>query len=59
MKYTLCEFEYGYDGQFYQESDNNGLVRFVSLDGNTLELIAPYGNYVIDDNPITPDWVIE
>jgi hypothetical protein len=59
MKYTLCEFEYGYDGQFYQESDNNGLVRFVSLDGDTLELIAPYGYYVIDDNPITPDWVIE
>ena len=50
MKYSKCEFEYGYEGQFYQESDENGLVRFIDLDGNTLELTPPYGYYIIEDN---------
>jgi hypothetical protein len=57
MIYSLCEFEYGYEGRFYQESDNNGLVRFIDLNGNTLELIPPYGYYVIEDNLPEPNWV--
>ena len=38
--YTLCQFEYGYEGTFYQETGSNGegLIRFVDLDGNTLNL---------------------
>lgn len=56
MKYSLCGFEYGYEGQFYQESNEFGLVRFVDMDGNTMELIPPYGYFVIEDNLPTPDW---
>jgi hypothetical protein len=59
MKYSLCEFEYGYDGQFYQESDQNGLVRFIDLNCNTLELIPPYGYYVIEDNIPKPYCIID
>ena len=57
-KYTLCQFEYGYEGTFYQESGTNqeGLIRFVDLDGNTLNLESPYGYIVIDDNPTLPTW---
>lgn len=56
--YTLCEFEYGYEGTFYQESGMNGegLIRFVDLDGNTLNLEGSYGYFVIDDNPPKPTW---
>jgi hypothetical protein len=59
MIYYLCEFEYGYEGQFYQIADlssENGFVRFADLNGNTLELIPPYGAKVIDDNPPLPSW---
>lgn len=57
-RYTLCQFEYGYNGTFYQISGLNGegLIRFADLDGNTLELIPPYGYVVIDDNPTLPSW---
>lgn len=55
MKYSLCEFEYGYEGQFYQESGENGLVRFLDLSGNTIDLIPPYGYIVIEDNLDTPN----
>lgn len=58
MLYSLCEFEYGYEGQFYQETDHNGLVRFVDLNGNTLELTPPYGYYVINDDIPKLDWGI-
>ena len=58
MKYSLCEFEYGYTGQFYQESNENGLVRFVDLNGTTLELVPPYGYYVIENNLPTPIWTL-
>jgi hypothetical protein len=54
--YTLCEFEYGYKGTFYQESGNGQLIRFVDMDGNTMELIPPYGYIVIDNNPPIPEW---
>lgn len=57
-RYTLCQFDYGYNGTFYQISGLNGegLIRFADLDGNTLELIPPYGYVVIDDNPTLPSW---
>ena len=56
MKYTLCEFEYGYEGQFYQVEDENGFVKFVDLDGNDIELIPPYGYHVVDETPDLPAW---
>jgi hypothetical protein len=58
-KYTLCQFEYGYEGTFYQESGTNeeGLIRFVDLDGNTFNLEGAYGYNVIDDNPPRLDWM--
>ena len=57
-RYTLCRFEYGYEGTFYQESGTNGegLIRFVDLNGNTLNLKGEYGYNVIDDNPSRPEW---
>lgn len=56
--YTLCQFEYGYEGTFYQESGTNGegLIRFVDLDGNALNLEGEYGYFVIDNNPPRPSW---
>lgn len=58
-KYTLCQFEYGYEGTFYQESGINGegLIRFVNLDGTTLELEGEYGYVVINDNPPGQPWM--
>jgi hypothetical protein len=59
MKYSLCQFEYGYEGQFYQICDLNseiGFVRFSDLDGNTLELVPPYGYYIVDGDSPTPTW---
>ena len=57
MKYSLCEFEYGYEGQFYQESDESGLVRFIDLDCNTMDLIPPYGYIVIEDDVEKPSCI--
>lgn len=62
--YILCEFEYGYSGQFYQEVDSNGFVtRMTDLDGNSLNIpqsgepnFIPYGANVIDANPTRPIW---
>ena len=62
--YILCEFEYGYSGQFYQEVDSNGyVVRMTDLDGNTLYFAqlgepyyTPYGANVVDANPEKPNW---
>ena len=56
--YTLCQFEYGYEGTFYQECGSNGegLYRYVDLDGNTLNLEGEYGYFVIDSNPPNPSW---
>lgn len=58
-KYTLCQFEYGYEGTFYQESGTNGegLIRYTDLDGNTLNLEGEYGGFVIDDNPPRLNWM--
>jgi len=54
--YTLCEFEYGYVGQFYQRNDEAGNTVFFSLAGDILELISPYGYYVVETDVIPP-WV--
>lgn len=64
--YILCEFQYGYNGSFYQEIDELGnLVRMVNLDGSTLvlnEVIGvnpePYGAIVVNSNPIRPIWAV-
>ena len=54
--YILCEFDYGYVGQFYQEISNGELVRNADLDGNTLDLQGSYGARVINPNPEPPVW---
>lgn len=60
--YILCEFEYGYEGSFYQEIDNGGnVIRMTDIDGSTLDLdiAIPYGAKVINDNPTRPIWAIQ
>lgn len=56
MTYILCEFDYGYTGQFYQEIYNGELVRNCDLDGNKLDLQGAYGARVVDPNPEHPVW---
>jgi len=58
MEYILCEFEYGYVGQMYQEISNNVLLRYVDLDGNTMNLEGEYGYKLIDLNPPRPTWAL-
>ena len=58
MIYYLCQFEYGYDGTFYQSTSQDGLSSFWDMDGNPLTLEAPYGYIIIDDNPPRQPWMI-
>ena len=53
--YALCEFQYGYQGQFYQRNDELGRTSFFNLIGESLELIPPYG-YSIIESDIIPPW---
>lgn len=53
--YALCEFEYGYTGQFYQRNDEIGNTVFFSLVGDVLELTLPYGYYILQPDVI-PSW---
>jgi hypothetical protein len=55
-KYILCEFEYGYTGQFYQEIENGTVIRNTDLIGTTLVLENAYGAFVIDAEPTQPSW---
>ena len=55
-EYILCEFEYGYEGQLYQEILNGSVIRLTDLDGNTMELEGDYGYYVINEFPDKPSW---
>lgn len=55
-QYILCQFEYGYDGFLYQEVLNGDVIRHTDMDGNTLELIPPYGYFVISDKIEKPQW---
>jgi len=56
FEYILCEFEYGYEGQLYQEINQGNVVRLTDLNGNTLNLTDEYGYFVIDVNPQRPTW---
>ena len=56
-EYYLCEFEYGYEGQFYQVVSNGQVVRYTDLNGNTLTLEGAYGCRIINSNPEKPVWV--
>jgi hypothetical protein len=58
MKYVLCQFQYGYDGTFYQKMDQFGISSFYDMDGNPLTLEAPYGYFVIDENPPRQPWMV-
>jgi hypothetical protein len=53
--YNLCEFDYGYTGQFYQRSDAYGNPSYVDLDGNEIQLTGIYGYRIIEVN-VTPSW---
>ena len=55
-EYYLCEFEYGYEGQLYQEISNGSVIRLTDLDGNTLTLEGSYGYRVINSTPERPVW---
>ncbi len=55
-KYNLCEFEYGYTGEFYQRSDEFGNPTYVDLDNNELFLEGEYG-YKIIEVDVTPYWM--
>jgi hypothetical protein len=56
FEYILCEFEYGYEGQLYQEISNGSVIRLTDLDGNTLTLEGSYGYRVINSTPERPVW---
>ena len=55
-EYILCEFEYGYSGQLYQEVINGSVNRLVDINGNDLNLEGSYGYYVINETPEKPSW---
>jgi len=57
-EYILCEFEYGYEGQLYQEISNGVVIRLTDLDGNTLEVSGDYGYFVVNNNPERPLWAL-
>ncbi len=55
--YILCDFEYGYDGLFYQKVNELGLVvEMLDVDGNVIDPTGSYGAFVVDANPPTPSW---
>jgi len=58
MEYILCEFEYGYSGQLYQEISNGNLIRYTDLDGNTIVLEGEYGYHIVNFNPESPSWAL-
>lgn len=56
-RYILCDFEYGYEGLFYQEVNEYGVVvRMTDLDGNTIDPEGSYGAFVVDADPPRPIW---
>ena len=61
--YILCEFQYGYTGQFYQVIVEGVVIDMVDLDGVSLvipgggeEGFIPYGASVINSEPVMPAW---
>ena len=57
IEYYLCEFDYGYQGQFYQVIDNGNLVGYVDLNNQPLILEGEYGYKVILNEPVVPSWI--
>ena len=55
-EYILCSFNYGYEGQLYQEIYDGQVVRYTDIDGNTLTLEGSYGYDIINDIPERPVW---
>jgi hypothetical protein len=56
MTYSLCKFEYGYQGTFYMICSGGQVIRYVDMDGNTLDLTPPYGyNVIVSEAPL-PTW---
>jgi len=58
MDYYLCQFEYGYEGQFYQVSENGNVINYVDLTGNEITLTGNYGYYIVINEPTTPSFLI-
>ena len=56
MVYYLCEFEYGYEGQFYQVSENGNVIKYVDLTGNEIFLTGFYGYKLIINEPVIPSF---
>ncbi len=54
--YNLCEFEYGYTGQFYQRSDQYGNPSYVDLNNVEMLLEGEYG-YKIIGVDVSPPWL--
>lgn len=55
--YILCDFEYGYEGLFYQKVDELGnLVEMLDELGNVIDPVGSYGAFVVDPFPPTPSW---
>jgi hypothetical protein len=57
MEYYLCEFEYGYTGQFYQVVSDGNVVGYVDLDNNQLTLEGAYGYRLVSGEPVMPYWI--
>ena len=56
LEYYLCEFNYGYSGQFYQVVSDGNVVDYVDLDNNKLTLEGAYGYFIVNTEPVTPSW---
>lgn len=57
FRYILCEFEYGYQGLFYQKVNEQGLVvEMLDELGNLIYPVGSYGAFVVDPFPSTPSW---
>lgn len=56
MIYYLCEFDYGYEGQFYQVSENGIVIKYNDLSGNELFLEGSYGYHLVNNEPVTPSF---
>ena len=57
IEYYLCEFEYGYEGQFYQVVENGNLIGYVDMNNQQIILEGEYGCHMIGNEPVTPIWV--
>jgi len=56
LVYYLCEFNYGYIGQFYQVLENGNVVDYVDLNNNKLTLEGSYGYFIVNTEPAIPSW---